>query len=415
VLPQEIAQFIARRIYQVENASIFPQKRIATLFTSQILIAHNEIAVKRANDALKRGCLRTGETKFGFLNYLPEDGDWPEAVKNQLLSTAKASNVSLDLSHQFRRQDLPDSDMERRRFWNSISDLDVRTMLVVSPMLGNSRKAQLRKEALQAGIALQFMRPMRGSDQYRAANVTLGLLVKAGWQPIGMRMPNDPKAAELSIGFDAGTNKKLFYGTSAFAVLANGQSLGWEVPEAQPGESFSSQAIWAATSSIVDRFYQLNNRNPSRVLLLRDGFVRDQEFDYTIQNLEAENIAVDLLEVHKSGAGRMALWGSNNMFQEVLPGTGFSVSDDAFRIVTSQAHAGGSARPLEVVKIHGDASLKLLADEIFALSQFHPASAFRPSRLPMPLHYADRMIKEVQRLGQLGILHGIDRQKIFFA
>jgi hypothetical protein len=274
---------------------------------------------------------------------------------------------------------------------------------------------QLRREALQAGIALQFMRPMRGSDKYRAANVSLGLLVKAGWQTIGMRMPDDPNAAELSIGFDAGTNKKLFYGTSAFAVLANGQSLGWEIPEAQTGESFSSQAIWEATSSVVDRFYRLNNRNPSRALLLRDGCVRDQEFDYTISNLEAENIVVDLLEVHKSGAGRMAKLVSNDVFQEVEPGTGFSISDDAFRIVTSQAHAGGSARPLEVVRIHGDASLKLLADEIFALSQFHPASAFRPSRLPMPLHYADRMIKEVQRLGQLGILHGLDRQKIFFA
>ncbi|HEY9669563.1 MAG TPA: hypothetical protein V6C91_22305 [Coleofasciculaceae cyanobacterium] len=77
--------------------------------------------------------------------------------------------------------------------------------------------------------------------------------------------------------------------------------------------------------------------------------------------------------------------------------------------------AGGSARPLEVVKVHGDAPLALLATEVFRLSQFHPASGFIPSRLPMPLHYADRMIKEVQRLGQLGALYGVDRRKIFAA
>ncbi|MCM1983161.1 argonaute PAZ domain-containing protein [Lyngbya confervoides] len=412
---QGIAKFISKKIYGLESSEVSPQKRIATLFTSHSLIARNESEVKRANDALNKGCLRTGETQFGYLNLLQEDNDWPEAVKNQLSKVAKASGVSLELSHRFHRRDLPESDMERRRFWSSISDLNIKTMLVVSPMLGNARKAQFRREALQAGIALQFMRPMRGLDQYRAANVTLGLLVKAGWQPIGMKMPADPQAADLCIGFDAGTNKKLFYGTSAFAVLANGQSLGWEIPEAQLGESFSSQAIWEATSSIVERFYRLNNRNPGRIFLLRDGFVRDQEFDYTINNLEAENIAVDLLEVHKSGAGRMAKRLQNDVFHEVDPGTGFSIADDAFRIVTSQAHAGGSARPLEVVKIHGDASLRLLANEIFALSQFHPASAFRSSRLPMPLHYADRMIKEVQRLGQLSILHGIDRQKLFFA
>ena len=103
------------------------------------------------------------------------------------------------------------------------------------------------------------------------------------------------------------------------------------------------------------------------------------------------------------------------IFQDVTPGTGFSIAEDAFRIVTSKAQAGGSARPLEVVRIHGDASLELLAEEIFALSEFHPASAFASSRLPMPLHYADRMIKEVQRIGQLSILQGVNYQKIFAA
>jgi len=111
----------------------------------------------------------------------------------------------------------------------------------------------------------------------------------------------------------------------------------------------------------------------------------------------------------------MAKRTTNGYFQEVSPGTGFRIAEDAFRIVTSRARAGGSARPLEAVRISGDVPLKLLAQEIFALSQFHPASAFVASRLPMPLHYADKMIKEVQRLGQLNILHGIDRNKIFFA
>ncbi len=72
-------------------------------------------------------------------------------------------------------------------------------------------------------------------------------------------------------------------------------------------------------------------------------------------------------------------------------------------------------RYVEVVRIYGDAPLALLATEIFRLSQFHPASSFIPSRLPMPLHYADRMIKEVQRLGQIGVLHNVDRQKSFAA
>jgi len=412
-----IAETLIQKIYSKPCVGLKPQQRVATQFKAQKLIARDNRPVNKSKDALTSGCLQVGESNFGCLLLQQTSGDWPAAIKQQLLTVAKASGVSLDLNHLHYSSELSDSDMARRRFWSAIAQKDVKTMLVVSPTLG-SRKAVLRGEALQAGIALQFMRPMPRPEMYRADNVTLGLLVKARWQPIGMKMPDHPQAAELAIGFDAGTNKKLFYGTSAFAVLADGRSIGWEIPEAQAGERFSGQAIWNATLSIVERFRELNGRLPRRVLLLRDGFVRDREFDIAIAELEKEGIAVDLLEVHKSGAGRIARLiqlPDNTNYEEVLPGTGFSVSDDAFRIVTSRAKAGGSARPLEVAKLHGDAPLDLLADEIFSLSQFHPASAFTPSRLPMPLHYADKMIKEVQRIGRLSVLHGVDRRKIFAA
>ncbi|MGB3403080.1 MAG: argonaute PAZ domain-containing protein [Microcoleaceae cyanobacterium] len=411
-----IAKSLLKNVYKKEEENPEPIQRIATLFPQPTFIAHNNIIVKRPNDSIKKGCFRVGETQFGCLNLKQNNGGWPDLIKQQLLKTAQASGTKIDLTYQCSGDELPDKDIARRRFWSTISDNNIKTMLVVSDLLGIDYKMQLRREALQAGIALQFMRPMPKPDPYRAANITLGLLVKAGWQPIGIKMPDDPNVAELTIGFDAGTNGSLFYGTSAFAVLATGQSIGWEIPEAQVGERFSQQAIYQATLNIVQRFYNLNSRNPKRVLLLRDGFVQDLEFGYTINWLEKEeNIPVDLLEVHKSGAGRMAQRTEAGTFHEVASGTGFSIAEDAFRIVTSKAQAGGSARPLEVVRIHGDASLEILAHQIFALSEFHPASAFASSRLPMPLHYADKMIKEVQRLGQLGILHGIDNQKIFAA
>ena len=412
-----IAENLIQKIYGAPCNGLKPQQRKATQFVARKLIVRNNIPVSKSKDAIERGCLSVGETNFGCLYLKQNAKDWPTTVKQQLMTAAKASGVTLDLSHLHYGKDLPERDMARRRFWNEIAEKDVKTMLVVSPMLGQ-RKTQLRSEALEAGIALQFMLPMPTADRFRAYNITLGLLVKAGWLPVGLRQSTDPLASELAIGFDAGTNKKLFYGTSAFAVLANGQSLGWEIPEAQAGERFSGAAIWNATVSIIERFHSLNGRNPKRILLLRDGFVRDREFDITIEKLAKEGIAADLVEIHKSGAGRMARLielPENTNYEEVVPGTGFRVSDDAFRIVTSRAQAGGSARPLEVVHLHGDSSAKLLADEIFSLCQFHPASAFTPSRLPMPLHYADKMIKEVQRMGRLNVLHGVDRRKIFAA
>jgi hypothetical protein len=411
----EVAKWLIQNVYGLQVIDdIKPQSANGFRFKKDALLIQKG-TVSRPEAVLQRGCLRAGELKFGCLDLVGTDG-WAPLIKQQLLSVAQASGVTLDLTTTKYRQDLPERDLARRQFWAELGQNSVRTILVITKWLGDKEKMRLRCEALQAGIALQFMLPMTNPDKFRAANITLGLLVKAGWQPVGVKMPDHPKVAELTIGFDAGANSNLFYGTSAFAVLANGQSLGWEIPEAQPGERFSGRAIWQAVLSIVARFERLVHRKPRRILLLRDGFVRDDEFELTIQELEEEGIAVDLLEVHKSGAGRMAIALPNGTYRDAPPGVGVSlIQDQSFRLITTQAKAGGSARPLEIVRIHGDAPLALLATEIFRLSQFHPASSFIPSRLPMPLHYADRMIKEVQRLGQVGVLHNVDRQKIFAA
>lgn len=429
----EVVEWLLRKIYRVEVKEVLPQTLDGCRFTKEALLVHRG-TVSRPEAVIQRGCLRTGELRFACID-LVGTGEWPTLVRQQLLSVARANKVTLDLETVKRQQDLPDRNLARQQFWLMLAQEKLMTVLVVTNRMGSEKKTKLRGEALRAGIALQFMLPMTQLDKYRATNITLGLLVKAGWQPVGVKMPDDPKVAELTIGFDAGTNRDMFYGASAFAVLADGQSLGWELPEAQSGERFSGVAIWQAVLSVVGRFEQMMQRKPRRILLLRDGFVRDNEFELTIDELEAEGIAVDLLEVHKSGAGRIAIAQpdqsyqdapqpgagqiaiaqTNKSYRDAPPGVGVSLSDQSFRLITTQSRAGGSARPLEVVKVHGDAPLALLATQVFRLSQFHPASGFIPSRLPMPLHYADRLIKEVQRLGQLGVLYGVDRKKIFFA
>jgi hypothetical protein len=55
----------------------------------------------------------------------------------------------------------------------------------------------------------------------------------------------------------------LYYGTSAFAILANGQSLGWELPEAQPGEKLNGQAVLRTVANIINRFQRIENRLPN--------------------------------------------------------------------------------------------------------------------------------------------------------
>jgi hypothetical protein len=416
---EKTAQWLSNNIYKSDQLvkPIKPQKTEGAMLRkkSPLLLTKSK-KVYRTIQSLEEGCFSTGEQQFGCLD-LTGNGNWSKFIKDKLESVAKKSGVDIELEAARKKSDLPDGVFSRKQFWQDWSDRGTQTILVVSPWLQNADKAQLQKEALEANVALQFMRPMFKEEQYRIANIILGLLLKARWQPVGLEPLQDKYTAEIVIGFDAGTNGNLYYGTSAFAILANGQSLGWELPEAQPGEKISSGAIIRTVNNIITRFKKIENRFPQRILMLRDGIVQCEEFDDVVEALLNNNIAVDLLSVRKSGAGRMAILPhQSESLIDALPGTAILSTDDkTFRIVTSEAKAGGSPRPLKVVRDFGDAPLEVLAKQIDRLSMLNPASAYAYSRLPYVIHFADKMAKTVQCIGEIGILHGVDRQKIFFA
>lgn len=417
---ENTARWLADKIYNIDRDTIDkkvkPQSaRGIILRDKSPLLLTKYQKVRRPKNSLDVGCFSVGEKQFGCLN-LTNDSGWSEFVGHKLESVAKKSDADIVLESAKSKKDLPDSPLVRKQFWQNWANQGTQTILLITPWLENTVKAQYQREALEANIALQFMQPMFKPEEYRIANIVLGLLLKAKWQPVGLETIQDKYAAEVVIGFDAGTNRKMYYGTSAFAILANGQSLGWELPEAQPGEKLSGQAVWRTVSNIVSRFQDMENRLPKRILLLRDGIVQADEFEDTVAALVRENIAVDLLGVRKSGAGRIATLPYQSEFlKDASPGTAILSADgNTFRIVTSEAKAGGSARPLQLVRDCGNAPLEILARQIDRLCMLNPASAFAYSRLPYVIHGADKMAKTVQRIGGVSFLQGVDRLKIFF-
>ena len=410
------AQWLSRNIYSCDRITK-PQKTEGVILRNRSpLLLTKSKKVARPINSLSEGCFRTGEQQFGCLD-LTGNGNWSPFISQKLKSVAQKSGVDILLEPAHKKSDLPDSIFTRKQFWQDWSDRGTKTILVISNWLQSTEKVQLQKEALEANIALQFMQPMY-KEEHRIANIILGLLLKAKWQPVGLEPLQDEHAAEIVVGFDAGTNRNLYYGTSAFAILANGQSLGWELPEAQSGEKISSEAIIRTVINIVNRFQRIENRLPRRILMLRDGIVQCEEFDDVVAALLDIQIAVDLLSVRKSGAGRMAVKNEYGQFINASSGTAILSTDDkTFRLVTSKPiqRVGGSARPLKVVRDYGNAPLEILAKQVDRLSMLNPASAYAYSRLPYVIHFADKMAKTVQRIGEIGILHGLDRQKIFFA
>jgi Argonaute PAZ domain/Piwi domain len=408
----QTAKWIINKIYRISTEEVIPQKfDDCHIFQPPQLFAKDNKNVKNAAEAFKVGFLKTGETNFVCL-HLDDGYLWPKLVYEDLIKLSNIHEIKLNLDIIFKQSHLPCEGLERQLFWDELANNNIYTALVISPWLG-SKKNDLCREALNSGIALQFMQPCSESDPFKVKNVVLGLLLKAQWQSVGVKRPEFSGAADIVIGFDAGTDGEMFYGTSAFAVLSNGQTLGWQIPSAQKGERISGDAIWQSVASIIKQYRQEKKVNPKRVLLLRDGFVRKGEFDLTIKHLEKSEIAIDLLEIHKSGAGRMAIKVNSDEYKDAIPGTVVQICENSFRLITTVAKSG-SARPLEIVRKHGDAKLGLLAMQVYVLSGLHPGSAFSASRLPMPSNYADKMAKAVQRFGQISILSNVNRYKIFF-
>jgi argonaute family protein len=339
-------------------------------------------------------------------------------VRKCLLEVAQKSGAEIEVDFYATQQDLPEGDLARKRFWQTWAEQGIKTVLVVMPWSPNEHKQKIRVEALEAGIATQFMIP--GADSYKALNVVLGLLCKAAWQPVLLEPLDHPERPELIIGFDVGTDRQLYYGASAFAVLADGQSLGWELPAVQRGETFSGDAIYQTVSKLVNKFHNRLSRYPTKVLLMRDGLVQEGEFGKTIEELEKEKIAVDVVGIRKSGTGRMGIEEEGKYKDAKIGTVVFDYSRKSFTLVTSQpiSREGtgsiGSARPLRVVHEYGSTPLEILALQTYHLSQLHPASGFQACRLPWVLHFADKSGKEFQHLGSniFSVLQNIDRQKL---
>jgi hypothetical protein len=415
---EETARTIIKEVYKLSPEEIKPLKTQGYILPKPKLLGSGRRPVENPARVRYRGCAKVGETKFACLNLYDDKREYPSEVLNCLLEVAQKSGAEIEVDFYATQQDLPEGDLARKRFWQTWAEQGIKTVLVVMPWSPNERKQRIRMEALEAGIATQFMIP--GADPYKALNVVLGLLCKAAWQPVLLEPLDDPVGPELIIGFDVGTNRRLYYGASAFAVLADGQSLGWELPAVQRGETFSGDAIYQTVSKLVNRFYDKLSRYPSKVLLMRDGLVQGGEFSRTIEELEKEKIAVDIVGIRKSGTGRMGIEEGKGKYKDAKIGTVvFDYSRKSFTLITSQpirkgGNSLGSARPLRAIHEHGKTPLEVLALQTYHLSQLHPASGFQACRLPWVLHFADKSGKEFQRLGDniFSILQNIDRQKL---
>lgn len=410
---QKFVDWLCNTYYQVPPP-LAPMQRDGYQLPSAVVLAKDGQQVTKVADVFQKGCAHSGEEKFGLLNLCAENCACPPEITNCLRALSRIHGKSLEIQSFRTRSQMGESDLARHKFWQEWASEGVKTILVM--MRRSSEKQRIRNEALRAGIATQFFTP-ENINQYKALNIVLGLLCKAKWQPIHLQPAADPARAELIIGFDTGTNRSLYFGTPAFAVFANGQSLGWELPTVQRGEKISGEAIWQTVLKLMAKFFHYEKRYPKTILLLRDGLAREDEFQRTIDALEQEGIALDILSVRKTGAGRIAQI-NNHEYAAAPEGTVvFDFQERSFILISSKPIKSGqkelgSARPLRVVHEYGSTALELLALQTYHLTQLHPGSAFSHARLPWVLHLAHRHSQEFSRIEPLSMLEALDRDKL---
>ncbi len=152
------------------------------------------------------------------------------------------------------------------------------------------------------------------------------------------------------------------------------------------------------------------------MLLLRDGKTQRQEFDLALRELARVGIGYDLVSVRKSGGGRIYPQQGERLTDGLYVPLPDSEGRAAFLLLTAypgEGRMGGTPRPLKVVHEAGSTPVEELARQIYHLSRLYPPSGYRFPSLPAPLHLADRLVREVGRIG-LSSLQGLDREKLFF-
>jgi Piwi domain. len=406
---QEWARILAPHLGAEPGHSPEPLRVEAQVLPPARLVAAEGRKVNKPMEALTLGVYRRGSPRLACLL-------WPgEAPPEKALARLQALGAELAV------RPLPEGDGDRRALFRALASDGIAAALVVLPP-GDARLGRflekddyyrLKDLAHRAGLPLQLLR--RGEDPYRVANALLGLLVKAGWQPVALE---GDYPADLVIGLDSSGDGRVHYGAASFAVLADGTPLGWVLPQAQPGESMDRAWLWRAVEETVAIFSDKTGRLPKRILLLRDGLAREQEFADLWEGLAKMHLAHDLFTVRKRHLWRMAPGEAKDLMTS-LSGTLLQVDRRTWLMVTADRVWGKrrdfrvSPRPLLLVHERGDGPSQALLRQIFHLSQFHPASASLYPRLPVPLHFAHKLAKSAGRWGAMGLAR-LPADSLFF-
>lgn len=167
-------------------------------------------------------------------------------------------------------------------------------------------------------------------------------------------------------------------------------------------------------NNLFDRWNNdLISFRPKKMLITRDGKVCDGEceaFEKVINNqISKGNLSndfnYDVIEYHKSSLKGIRLWNNGDLVENVLEGTYFiKDANNGVLVPTGAATLNqGTAHPILVKKVIGNAEMKLILQDLFSLNQLNYSSPTVAQGYCLPIKRADdqlkdRRMQEVERI-----------------
>ncbi len=236
------------------------------------------------------------------------------------------------------------------------------------------------------GIPSQVVYESTIDNRHALANIVLGILGKTGSVPF--ILANKIDYADLIVGIDiARTRKERLVGSINATAIAriyfsDGQFLRYVIHDAPlEGETIPE--------NVLQSLFPSSEFTGKRVVIHRDGYFRGDEKQALKKWANKIGAEFFLVEVIKTGSPRLYAIASQKI-QQPEKGSMFKISDTEALLVSSlPPSTNATPQPLHI-RTEAPFTIEKAAHSILCLTLLHYGS-LRPPRLPVTIHYSDRI------------------------
>ncbi len=223
-------------------------------------------------------------------------------------------------------------------------------------------------------------------------NIALGIFAKAGGIP--WIVDNIPGDIDCFVGIDVATlDKGIHYPTCATVFDKNGRPISFYKPKkAQKGEKINSDILQEIFDEVILGYEETTGLKLKNLIIHRDGF-SNEDAEWYKNYFTKKEINYSVIEVKKLVSSKLLCDNNGNITN---PSCGDALLNDseAFIVTTDIKDGRASPRPLHIKKQVGDLPMKVIVQQILALSCMHFGST-KKSRLPVTTYYADKICKNI--------------------